>query len=100
MLRMTDEQHEYDLAISFAGEDRPLAKTIAEAVKGRRYQVFFDEYEKANLWGADLADYLGHVYGEWSRFCLMIISAHYVAKPWTNHERQFALSRALRERTA
>jgi len=43
---------------------------------------------------------LGEIYEKKSRYCLILISSHYIEKPWTNHERQFALSRALKERGA
>jgi hypothetical protein len=88
----------FDLAISFAGEDRENARKIATGMVARGYEVFFDEFEKVELWGADLTTTLGKVYGELARFCLIIVSENYIKKPWTNHERQFALSRALMER--
>ena len=30
---MADEEHRRDVAVSFAGEDRPLARSIADTVK-------------------------------------------------------------------
>jgi hypothetical protein len=88
----------YDVALSFAGEDRDIAREIADRIIALQYQVFFDEYEKAQMWGADLTSELGRIYGEEARFCLILISKHYAEKPWTNHERQFALARALEDR--
>lgn len=90
----------YDLAISFAGEERELAREIAQRLQAIGFSIFFDEYEKAQLWGADLTEELGRIYGEAARYCLLVISSSYVAKPWTNHERQFALAKALQNRQA
>src|SRR3954454_1990381 len=45
---------EYDVALSFAGEDRPLAGKLAGLLHARHIRVFYDEYEKASLWGKDL----------------------------------------------
>jgi TIR domain len=95
---MAKQRVKYDLALSFAGEDRDIARKIADGVLALNYQVFFDEYEKAQLWGADLTAELGRIYGEDARFCVILISKHYAEKSWTNHERQFALARAMEDR--
>jgi hypothetical protein len=93
---MPDTSDQIDLAISYASEDREIARQIATSMDARGYKVFYDEFE--NLWGEVLTTKLAKVYGEQSRFCLIIISENYIRKPWTNHECQFALSRALTER--
>jgi AAA domain/TIR domain len=95
-------QAEYDLAVSYAGEDRSVADQIANKLKGMGYGVFYDGFkkERAETIGEDLTKLLGEIYAKRSRYCLILISKDYAAKPWTNHERQFALSRALQERRA
>ena len=93
-----DLGEEYDIALSFAGEDRAIAREIADKITVLGYRVFYDEYERAQLWGADLSTVLGRIYSEAAHFCVILISTYYVQKPWTNHERQFALARALKER--
>lgn len=90
--------YEYDIAISFAGEDRSVAADIAQRLQGEGVKVFYDDYEKANLWGKDLYEYLAEVYSKHARFCVMILSANYERKLWTNHERQNAQERAFSER--
>jgi hypothetical protein len=52
----------YDVAISFAGEDRTIAEAIAEELKKLSFTVFYDRYEQANLWGKDLYAHLSDVY--------------------------------------
>jgi hypothetical protein len=42
---------EYEVAISFAGEQRPEAEAIASCLQNMGITVFYDGYEKANLWG-------------------------------------------------
>ena len=37
----------YDIALSFAGEDRQHAEELAELLKSERYKVFYDKYEQA-----------------------------------------------------
>ena len=41
----------YDVALSFAGEDRLHAKELARLLKSGGYRVFYDDYEKPRLWG-------------------------------------------------
>lgn len=88
----------YDLAISFADENRDVAESIASQISELGYKVFYDEYEQADMWGKDLYEHLISIYRDKSRFCLMIISDYYIRKNWTNHERKAAQERAFRER--
>ncbi len=48
----------YDVALSFAGEDRSYADALAEALRQRGLSVFYDTYEKYTLWGKNLYTYL------------------------------------------
>ena len=80
-------EFEYDVALSFAGEQRPLAEEIADRLKSEGIDVFYDGFEKARLWGMNLYDHLHEVYSKRARHCLLIASAEYASKVWTNHER-------------
>ncbi len=40
---------EYDVAVSFAGEDRQYAEDLAKRLKRGGYRVFYDEFEQAQL---------------------------------------------------
>lgn len=88
----------YDVALSFAGEDRDLARKLADLLKERGVTAFYDEDETASLWGKNLYEHLADVYSEKARYCVMFVSQHYVRKRWTNHERENAQARAFRER--
>lgn len=87
----------YDVAISFAGEDRPVAQELAASLVLNGLNVFYDEYEQADLWGKDLYTHLSKVYKDESKYCLMLISENYAKKQWTNHERRAAQARAFAE---
>lgn len=87
----------YDVVISFAGEDRSVAEAISSNLVTRGINVFYDEYEQANLWGKDLYVHLTKVYKDDSKYCLMLISENYAKKQWTNHERKAAQARAFQE---
>lgn len=86
---------DYDIAISFAGEDRVIAERIAESLKQKGYNVFYDKYEQATLWGKDLYEHLTDVYKKKAKYCLMVISKNYAEKQWTNLERKAAQARAF-----
>lgn len=87
----------YDIAISFAGEDRHIVEPYANVLKSRGVRVFFDKYEQHELWGEDLYEYLNNVYKNKARYCVLFISSHYARKRWTSHERKSAQARAFRE---
>jgi hypothetical protein len=88
----------YDVALSFAGEQRPYVEQVAEILKGKGVRVYYDEYDEVGMWGKDLYDHLADVYENQSRFAVMFISKEYAEKVWTNHERKAAQTRAVRER--
>lgn len=88
---------EYDIALSFAGENRDYIELVAEQLKARGVSVFYDQYEQADLWGKDLYVHLTEVYRNKAKYTLMFISKHYKEKVWPNHERKAAQSRALEE---
>src|SRR6266699_5456033 len=50
----SDRNYEYEVALSFAGEDRPYASQLANILRRRGVRFFFDEYEKYTLWGKNL----------------------------------------------
>jgi hypothetical protein len=87
----------YDIAISFAGEDRGLASDIAAGLVTKGLNVFYDEYAEAELWGKELYVHLTKVYRDDSKFCLMLLSTNYAKKQWTSHERRAAQARAFVE---
>lgn len=87
--------YEYDVALSFAGEDREYVREIAKKLKAKKLNVFFDEFEKANLWGKDLYQYLHYVYKECALFCVVFVSSSYIEKAWTRHELKAAQNRAF-----
>jgi hypothetical protein len=88
---------QYDLAISYASEDRKIAKHIAAKLNNLGYIVYYDEDEKVNMLGRDLYKYLYDLYRKKPRYCLIIISAHYAKKKWTQVELVAALSRRASE---
>lgn len=92
-----EKQLEYDVCLSFAGEDRDYVDLVAGALRERGIRVFYDKYEKASLWGKDLYEHLDYVYRRAARYCVLFASKNYALKIWTNHERKSAQARALQD---
>lgn len=90
--------YKYEVALSFAGEDRAFAEAVAKGLKSAGIKVFYDNFYTADLWGKDLSVELGKIYHESSQFCIMILSQYYVDKMWTSFERQQAIERLVREK--
>jgi hypothetical protein len=93
----SDRDQKFDVCLSFAGEQRSYVELVAQGLKDRKYRVFYDDDQQADLWGKDLAEYFDWVYRKGSRVCVMFISKEYAEKPWARHERRSALARALEE---
>jgi hypothetical protein len=94
-----DSEYRYDVAISFAGEQRLWAQELAQELKSYGIRVFYDEFEEAELWGKNLAEFFHDVYGNQARFCVIFVSRQYKDKKWTTHERRSAIERALAQHT-
>ena len=88
----------YEVALSFAGEQRPYVEVVARTLQSRGVSVFYDEFETVRLWGAHLAEELQSVYEGRASLAVMFISADYVERMWPRHERRAILSRAVAER--
>jgi TIR domain len=91
------KEYEFDVSLSFAGEDRGFVELVAEILKAKNIKVFYDKYEQTNLWGKDLYTHLDDVYRNKSRYCVIFISENYKNKLWTNHERVSAQARAFQD---
>jgi hypothetical protein len=98
MQDFSGHEFEYDIALSFAGEDRGHAEALADLLKSKGVRVFYDMYEQADLWGKDLYEHLHNVYSKKARYCAIFCSEAYVRKVWTDHERRSAQERAMAEK--
>ncbi len=95
---MRSDPSTFEVALSFAGEQREYVGEVAAGLIELGIRVFYDEQQKVELWGKNQTEELQHVYQEGSATVVMFISREYEAKAWPSHERRSALSRAIRER--
>ena len=94
---MAQDQFEYDVALSFAAEDKAIADQIAELLAARDIQVLMDEYQENNPWEKDFVGHLAELYRTKTRYCVMLISKNYPLRRWTDEERMSAQEHALRD---
>lgn len=94
------KNYKYDFAISFAGEQRELARQLSDLLEKNGAHVFFDEREDitAELWGSDLSTKFGEAYYKNSRFFIPFISKEYGEKIWPNFEFQHGISRFIEQK--
>lgn len=93
------DDYDYDVAVTFAGEDRTFVEEVVAGIKLRGYTVFYDEDAKLDMWGEELTEYFPDIYEIRARFAVMFISVNYAAKPWTRLERRSVLLRAMQSAT-
>ena len=94
---MTLDPFEYDVALSFAVEDRAAAQELAGRLTERKFRVFLDEYKQGDIWGENMVDHLVNLYNRKARYCVLLVSRHYPLQKWTEDERSAATERALRD---
>jgi hypothetical protein len=87
----------YDVALSFAGEDREYVNAVANELRQLGIAVFYDDFETVNLWGKNLYGHLTNVYQNQARYTIIFLSEYYAKKAWTNHELKAAQARAFNE---
>jgi len=88
---------QYEIGLSFAGEDRPYVEQVANELKRLGVSVFYDIHEQVDLWGKDLYQHLNNVYKTKCEYCIVFISTHYAKKLWTIHELKSAQTKAFNE---
>ncbi len=91
------EDYRYDVALSFASEQRWYVEVVARALRDFGVTVFYDEFESARLWGQDGIETFSATYSGEAYRVVMFISDAYVNKGWPTIERRAALSRLLSE---
>ena len=89
---------QYEVALSFAGEQRKYVEEVALLLQSRGISVFYDEFAAVPLWGKDLVVELQDVFENRADYAVMFISEAYVEKAWPSYERKAILSRAVQKR--
>lgn len=89
----------FDVAFSFAGEQRNYVKKVREALEDQNLSIFFDEDYKIALWGKSLTEALPEIYCNRAKAVVIFVSKEYAEKNWTRLEKRAALERATQEKS-
>ena len=81
-----DFNSRYDFALSFAGENRDLAQSLATELSNREISIFYDRNEQHRILANDVEEYLAPIYRSESRFVIALLSRDYPKKIWTKFE--------------
>lgn len=76
----------YDFALSFAGQDRPIAAALFQALTELELEVFYDHNEQHRIIAEDVEEYLGPIYHSDAVMIVCILGADYPVKIWTKFE--------------
>lgn len=94
---MANHLFEYDVAVSFAPEDRAVADELASAFRAKKLKVHLDEVKAMQGVGGNFVTHIAELYRTRAQFCILLISQHYPLKRWTHEERTAAREHALRD---
>lgn len=86
--RETPKDYEFDFAVSFAGENRDLARHIAASLETLDANVFFDEQYEANYLGRTWSKEFLRIFGSDSRLVVCLLDKHHKDKIWPTFERE------------
>jgi hypothetical protein len=75
------------MAISFAGENRPLAKYISEKLQSIDISVFYDEQYEAHFLGKTWSEEFERIFISDSLFVVCILDINHKNKIWPTFER-------------
>lgn len=95
-IRLRRSGYPWDVAVSFAGEDRDIVENLKNILNESGYTVFYDFDVQHQLWGIDLRTKLADVYANDAQYMLIFLSSHYPEKDWTNFE--FEIGKAARSK--
>jgi len=90
------KQFEFDVALSFAGEQRKYVDEVVTCLQSKGVKVFYDKNE--DLWGKDLYQHLDDVFQNKARFAVVFVSREYAEKLWPNHELKSIQARAFKQK--
>ncbi len=94
---MTDGK-KYQVALSFAGEQRGYVEEVYKQLHAWEIKVFYDDSEKLTLWGKSGFQEFQKIYGEESEYVVLFVSRDYAKNMWSRAEFQTALHTKMKDR--
>lgn len=88
------DKKKYNVALSYASPQQEYVRAVAVSLRDGGFRVFYDEFEKVELWGTYLHESLDTIYRKESERVVIFISKDYLESQWTRVEIRSALSAA------
>lgn len=85
-IKLRRTNYPWDVAVSFAGEDRGVVEKFKNMMNAKGYTVFYDFDMQHQLWGTNLRTKLADVYANDAQFMVIFLSNNYPEKDWTSFE--------------
>lgn len=85
-IHIRNDEYPWDVAVSFAGEDRATVLEFVNGLEEKGIFPFYDFNHQAQLWGVDLQKRLAEVYANDALYMVIFISSKYPEKDWTRFE--------------
>ena len=89
------EAYKYDVALSYASQDREYVEIVAKILQDANLRVFFDKLDQEDIKEANFYTLLEQVYGSWSRYIIVFYSWYYIDKHWPVFELHSSIKDAL-----
>jgi len=97
MARDPTDRFEYEIALSFAAQDRDAAEQLARLLTAKDIRVYSDEVDNIQPPEGDPVTHLAEICRTKARYCVLFMSEGYPLKQWTEAERTAAQEHALRD---
>jgi hypothetical protein len=85
--REGEKDYEYDIAISFSGENRELAKTMTDMLTKLDVHVFYDRNFEDNYLGGAWSKIFTEIFVDKSRLVVCLLDENHERKTWPTFER-------------
>lgn len=85
--RNAEEDYEFDIAISFAGENRDFASFIVDNLKSQDISVFYDRHYEDNYLGGPWSTHFQEIFTQRSRLVVALLDKYHKEKLWPTFER-------------
>lgn len=90
-------EYEFDVAPSFADEDRARVEQVVKRLQDLGVKVYYDLDQLVERWGSDLVEHTFDTYRRRVRYVLPFVSRHYVDERWALLQQRVANARALED---
>lgn len=92
-----NEIREYDVAISYASQQRDYVTIVATSLKVTGIKTFFAPFLEIDMWGRNTDEYLEQTYFSKAKVCVMFISKEYAGSEWCKLESRSAFARQRKQ---